>query len=1089
MRLLTTLSCLLLGAVLAYSIPVYAQEEAVESPAVELSAEQPAPVEQVEPTTEPSVEPSVVVEEILPGVTSELNLSEIGLPLDGDLPEAITEDTKAEAEEEVAEQAAPVVREWWKSGYVTLLALVLVFFLSSYIANACSKAWRMPEHNLRIFILLLCFLGGVSSTFLGWHRLTLGIDLRGGVILVYDVLTKADSGSDEKAATAKDTSVDMDQLTRALGMRINPGGVREISITKLGTNQIRIIIPQAEDAEVARIERMISESGALEFRILASTRYDKDGPIIDLAKAESGKTVYATDGSELAFWVPAAPGEAQRFDHDPALTTRKRGKELEVLVLADDYNITGADISSIRETRDERNQLALGFNLNADGGNRFYALTNENKKDPVNPDRVRLLGIIMNGQLYSAPRLNAAIRSNGIIEFGQRNTVEEKRQLQQEISDLIAVMNAGSLPADLSKEPASRLITGATLGEDTINKGMNSMLIGGAVILLFMVGYYRTAGLIACFAVVMNFFLIMTVMLALRSAFTLPGLAGLILTLGMAIDANILIFERMREELANGATLRMAIRNGFDRAFTAIIDTNLTSLIVGFILYAVGNEQIKGFAVTLILGVTFTMFTAIYCCRTIFDILERTKTITTLTMNRFLDKPNFDFMGKWRICVTFSVICTVVSLAATGIRGRDILDIDFIGGVSVEAVFTKPQKIGDIRDALNKKENDLPAISVSEVQLDAASAQAIEKETGMKTEPHTRFIINTSIKPEFNKNPNENLAYLAGVMKKEFGDDLVYQVLHSEIDEAASQITSATPDSEAVSDAETSTDQIVARLTVEPLMNQLAIHSKIDGLMKAAVEKGVLANTFNFTMSHPESVSNPANLQSGGTRSGSWILTMHTSRANAEALLKEMETRHENPYFPTSTTIGGAVARYAQIQAILAVTGSLVCIVAYMWFRFHRAMYGIVAAIGLVHDVIVTLGCVALSLWLAPFLGFVGVFEFKIGLPEVAAFLMVIGYSLNDTIILFDRIREIKGKLPYISMELVNKGINQTLSRTLLTSFSTAFVLLVLYCFGGAGIHTFSFILLVGVVFGTYSSVYIASVLLYAFASFDEKKK
>ena len=1089
MRLLTTLSYVLLGAILTFSTPVFAQD-ALESP-------EPSIVEQQEPV----VDAAVTVEDAVPpgSTASELDLSELDTPLQLDLPEAIIHagdaDTAEKAAGEEESTAVVVSREWWKSGYMTLLALVLVLFLSGYIANTCSRAWRMPEHNFRMFVLLLCFLGGVASTFLGWHRLTLGIDLRGGVILVYDVLgigtdSQEDDDADKTSPPAKTApqkggdSVDMDRLTAALRMRINPGGVREISITKLGTDQIRIIIPQAEDAEVARIERMISESGALEFRILASTQYDADGPIIDLAKSESGKTVYGPDNNSIAFWVPVAPGETEQFERDSTLTTRIRGNELEVLVKDDEFDVKGSDIRRIHESYDEHQQLALGFNLKPDGARRFYDLTSANKKDPVNPNRVRLLGIIMNGQLYSAPRLNSAIRDSGIISFGMKNTVEEKRQLQEEISHLMAVMNAGSLPADLGKEPASRLVTGATLGEDTINKGMNSVLIGGAVILVFMACYYRVAGLIACFAVLQNFFMIMTVMLTLRSAFTLPGLAGLVLTLGMAIDANILIFERMREELGNGVSLRMAIRNGFDRALSAIVDSNLTTMICGVILYAVGNEQIKGFAVTLTLGVAFSMFTAIYCCRTIFDVLERTKMITTVSMSRLFEKPNFNFMGMRYTCWILSVACIVVSLAATAIRGRDILDIDFVGGVSVEAVFAKPQRIGDIREALNKTENALPAVAVSEVKIEAASARAIERETGLKTQDQTHFIINTSIKPEYTANPNENLAYLADVLKKEFDDDLTYQTLRAEIDLDASKITPVSPDSETQPDGE-----IVANLTVEPIMNQLAVRSKIDSLIDAAIEKSVLTNTFHYTVTVAESAITPAGTQVGGVRSGNWVMTMHTSQANAEAFLKDVETLPREPYFPTSTTIGGAVAKYAQVQAILAITGSLICILAYIWFRFQGAMYGFVAVIGLIHDVIITLGCVALSVWVSSLLGFLGVYDFKIGLPEIAAFLTVIAYSLNDTIVLFDRLREIKGKLPYISEELINKAVNQTLSRTLLTSGSTAFVLIVLYCFGGAGIHTFSFILLIGVIVGTYSTIYIASALLYVFAAYYEKKQ
>lgn len=1030
--------------------------------------------------------PSVSLEEGFPQIVDLEGLdSHFG---EEDADEGESKEPADEGEEE--SDAAPVEKkkEWWRSGYTTLAAFLLVLLISGFLADRLSKAWKMPEYYIRIFVLLLCFLGGMVSTVLGLldNRLTLGIDLRGGVILVYDVVEKAkedDSGAPAKDSEPQDPvarstgGIDMDQLTRALGMRINPGGVREISITKLGSNQIRIIIPKAEDAEVARIERVISESGTLEFRILASPKFDKDLPIIDRARNEQGTTIYENiDGKQVrvAFWVPVSEGERAQFEGNTSVITRTRKSGLEVLVLHDKYNVRGDDIRRIYPTFDERQQQALGFELNGPGGRKFYALTNENKKDPVQQERVRQLGILMNGQLYSAPNLNSAIRDSGMIIFGQRSTSEERAQLRQEIEHLMNVMEAGSLPADLSEKPVSRMVTGATLGEDTINKGMNSVLLGGAVVLIFMVLYYRFAGFVACFAVIMNFFLIMAVMLALRSAFTLPGLAGLVLTLGMAVDANILIFERIREELNHGASLRMAIRNGFDRAFSAIIDSNCTTLISGLILYAVGNEQIKGFAVTLVLGVSFSMFTSIYCCRTIFDVCERRRWITNLKMAQIFVRPNYDFMGKKRFCLVFSATLIIISILATMIRGRDILDLDFVGGVSVEAVFNKPMDIAKIRGELYEP-LDNPA--VSPIQLDSSAAASAEKETGIKTEDNTHFIINMKLRSD---SPTENFTYLSDVLKEKFANDLVYHTFQYEIADSFDSATEADPQGRTT----------LVNLTVEPIMNQLAITSKIEAIMQQAVKDKELENQFNFLIEPREKADlriSDENLSSGGLRSNRWILTLNTSRENAEILMKLGETISHEPYFPTSTTIGGAVAKHARWEALLAITGSLICIIAYIWLRFHRVVYGFAAVIALVHDVIITLGLIALSKWLTHVFMFAQVYEFKIGLSEVAAFLTIIGYSLNDTIVLFDRIRETKGKLPNLTEDLINRSINQNLSRTILTSLSTLFVLVILYFFGGLGIHTFAFTLMMGIIVGTYSSIFIATVMLYYLSETQEQ--
>ncbi len=1043
------------------------------------------------PATEPAAAPpatGTTAPELPEAVTTESGTDEFATPdveAEPASEDAATADV-ATADASGAEEIGPPI-PWWESGYATLLALFLVFAGSIYFASALSKAWRMPEHNMRLFILFLCFFGAVVATALGWHRLTLGIDLRGGVILVYDVSTKVVEPSEQEKQAGQTPAAgqpgtaeySMDQLTKALGMRINPGGVREISITKLGKNQVKIIIPAAEDAEVARIERVISESGALEFRILASEQYDSDRAIIDRARNEHGSTVFdIVDGKQVrrAFWVPVAPTERDSFMSGQAIS-RVRGKELEVLVLVDRYNVLGKDIKNIRETVDERQQPALGFSFHPNGAKRFYALTNENKADPVQPNRLRQLGIIMNGELYSAPTLRSAISDSGIIEFSSRNTQAEKLALQKEIDHLMNVMNAGSLPADLSKEPVSRMLTGATLGEDTINKGKNAFIVGITLIFLFMLGYYRLAGVIACFAVIMNFFLIMAVMLALRAAFTLPGLAGLVLTLAMSVDANILIFERIREELAAGASLRIAIRNGFDRALSAIVDSNLTTIISGIILYAVGSEQIKGFAVTLVLGVTFSMFTATYCCRTIFEVLERHKWITTLRMMRLFTKTNINFMGVRNVFFVFSGIVIVISLVATGMRGKGILDIDFVGGVSVEAIFRSPQTIDEVRSKLGDRDKgNLPDLSVSNIRLDAVAAERMEKETGVKPGINTHYIINTSVKPEFYETPDNYLREVVGVLEKEFGDTLIYNTLNYEI-KSTTETAPANGEKPADPDAPAQAITTVALLTIEPVTNRLGLESKLDELAKKAQLAAVTKDTFSLDLVADDTT--PTRTDSGGgIRSKTWLLTMNTSGAEAEAFLNYAKEYYRSPYLPSSNTIGGAVARYAQIQAILALGGCLVCIVGYIWFRFQKVIYGIAAVLSLVHDVIVTLGCIALSYWFAPYLGFLGVEEFKIGLPVVAAFLTLIGYSLNDTIIVFDRIREVKGKLPDLNIDIINTSINQTLSRTLLTSISTAVVLGILYFFGGAGIHTFSFAMLVGIVFGTYSSVYIASALL-----------
>jgi SecD/SecF fusion protein len=226
------------------------------------------------------------------------------------------------------------------------------------------------------------------------------------------------------------------------------------------------------------------------------------------------------------------------------------------------------------------------------------------------------------------------------------------------------------------------------------------------------------------------------------------------------------------------------------------------------------------------------------------------------------------------------------------------------------------------------------------------------------------------------------------------------------------------------------------------------------------------------------------------TAFGEWTLTMNTTEKDAQIVLDRVRQQiNKQPYFPSSNKIGGAVAQQTRNSAISALLGSLICIVLYIWLRFQKISYGLAAVVALVHDVLITLGLLAASAWLVPFLGFAGIETFKIGLPVVAAFLTIIGYSLNDTIVLFDRVREIRGKMPNLTIPLIDKSINQTLSRTLLTSLTTLIVVLILYFFGGEGIHTFAFALVAGVLVGTYSSIFIASPALYWMIGTPEDKK
>jgi len=954
-------------------------------------------------------------------------------------------------------------------GYLTLLIVAVLIFVCYWLGHVIAKKSRLPEHGFKIFIVLLAFFGGFAALFplfMGWKHLTLGIDLQGGVVLVYDA--KPLEGSETRQAvdptTGEVTSsgFDMDQLTRAISRRVNPGGVREIAITKLGQNQVQVVIPHAEAAEVARIERIISESGALTFRILASRAYDQDAEIIRRGEAISGREVLSPSGKVDARWVPVFESQRESFGNAD-MVLRERGKTLEALVKFDDgVDITGEYLTSVHRGMGNSGSPGVSFNFNAVGGNKCARMTGVNLPDPVHSRLVRHMGIILNDSLYSAPVIRARIAGSGIIEFNAGHTDEQRQKLNQDIDDLIGILQAGALPAELGKDP-SRMLIGATLGKDTIEKARYALAFAAAFTIAFMIFYYRLAGCIASFCVITNTVLIVTIMSALNAAFTLPGLAGLVLTIGMAIDANILIYERIREELRGGASLKMAVRNGYMKAFSAIFDSNITTIGVGVILYWVGTEQVKGFAVTLTLGIALNLFTAIFCARVIMDVLVAQRSMTTFKMMQLFQRPNINFLGARYACVACSLVLIIVGLVAVGARGRGLLDIDFVGGVSVQTVFKNTQDISNVRAKLYAKdetiegvENKLNDLAVQPVQVDV-------DDEGGKVAPDTHFIITTSMPQVPGKviSTNEYRATVETILKETFGDALVYRKVSYKI-EATKRVAEY--------------DEVTVSVNISPKTNRESLASEINAMIqKVAAEQAI---TGGFLAPHITKQGYAEENLTPDMMFEDWTLTFHAPSESLERVLSAWETEvNGTPHFPSSTTVGGSVARNTRIQGIFAILGSLVFMAIYISVRFHRWVYGLIAVIGLLHDVLVVLGLLALSKWLVfPALQ---IEEFKIGLPVVAAFLTVIAYSINDTIILFDRIRENLGKSVILTGSMINMAINQTLSRTVLTSATTFLVALILYFFGGQGIHAFAFAIAVGIACGTYSTIGICSALLF----------
>jgi len=934
-----------------------------------------------------------------------------------------------------------------KSGFsplVIFLILVALFVLPILIGNYLAQLWRMPDHAWKFALTLGVLAGSIVVVTLGQFKF--GPDLAGGITLVYElqdaptVVANQNSQQGSKSAAGEQViksggrELTMDKLIGGLKKRLDPDGTKEISIRPYGSGAVEIIIPEVSEDEMDFVKDKITKLGQLEFRITADADITKDKPIIEQALLLKPNEKLVMQGDEaIAKWVPydttefGMPGSP----NDP-MVKRMAGDTPEALVLIDPYTVTGDDLASTSKGIDQRTGgPAVHFTFKSAGSSKFERLTGSNLPNEATRNKQRRLGILLDNRLVNAPNIESRISGSGQISGGSMT--------DREVELTVQVLDAGSLPAALNKTPISQEIISPTLGGETVEQGKRAIIASLAGVILFMVVYYRFAGMIACIALVLNLLMVLALMVLIKAALTLPGIAGLALSVGMSVDTNVLIYERIREELASGAALRMAIRNGFDRAMSAIIDTHLTTIISGIVLFYVGTDQVKGFAVTLILGIVTNLFTAFFCTRLMFDVAERLGMIKNLKMMHIFTNPHFDFLKFRWVALGLSWALIAIGMVAVYMRGSQLLDIDFTGGSSVTFTLNDKDKtdLSSVRKALDK--TDLRDKNLLIVGLGKAG---------------TAYTVDTS---------EQSVDIVKDVLIKEFGDKLKkYTVDVKEI--------------KPVNDAEfTGVETTVAVNTGPEYHSEQGIsHDALrEQINDALQQKGVTGAGITLT--------NPKYNPGSSARLTEWTVRLTgVDEAGAKAALEQLESKLEGtPLFPMANTIGGRVSSDMQFQAFLAVAISLVAMIIYLWFRFQKPTYGLAAGIALIHDVLMTIGMIALSYYIvnaAPGLAAaLKIDAFQINLTIVAALLTIIGYSVNDTIVTFDRLREIKGKSPKLTANMVNEAVNQTLGRTILTVFTVFIVVVILYFYGGDGLHSFAFAFLVGVVVGTYSSIYVAS--------------
>ncbi|MHC5540071.1 protein translocase subunit SecD, partial [Singulisphaera rosea] len=615
------------------------------------------------------------------------------------------------------------------------------------------------------------------------EKLKLGIDLSGGTILVY-----------EANKENLNASFNMDELISALKHRVDPDGIKEIPIRKIGSNRLEIILPADEDVD--EVKRLLTDVGALEFRILANRKHD--GQVMERALGPNGrvrppsrytwarlgevsngtnpqftdttivdpaqdwkKNLYSGIEVELSGKDAAGADQAAlvkiernssntlflaqphnlrsitsyRVDYNPSgirggspTDTRPSDPiiredqvapgriERSILCNVDRQEVNGSLLARAYSTQDERLQPAVGFVFNREGARKFSALTREHLPEENDAFKYQL-AILLDHLVMSAPSINSEIRESGIIEGGGQGFKPK------EVDYLIKILQEGSLPASLNHNPLQEEKVGPTLGEDTIAKGVRAIWVSMLVVPIFMVIYYRFAGVVAVIALVLNMVLLIGTMAFMQSTFSLPGLAGLALTIGMAVDANVLVFERMREEKERGASLAQQIRNGFNRAWVTIFDSHVTNLLSSIVLWWVGTEEVKGFALTMIIGMLWNLFTAVFVSRVIFEFCFHQGWIRKLTMLKLMDKTNYDFIGPRHYCMAASTIVILLGLGAFFARGRTMYNIDFTGGTLVSIRLneqdSKVKSLGESQRAsfVREQARDLPDVTVESLKV------------------------------------------------------------------------------------------------------------------------------------------------------------------------------------------------------------------------------------------------------------------------------------------------------------------------------------------------------------------------------------
>ncbi|MBI3854192.1 MAG: protein translocase subunit SecD, partial [Planctomycetes bacterium] len=782
-----------------------------------------------------------------------------------------------------------------------------------------------------------------------------GIDLAGGAELRYRVLFDPGFSGSKEAATKVATDV--------IRRRVEAKQLKEPKINSHGEDQIVIQLAGVDADTLNDYKRIIQTTGKLELHAAApkdlQERYNKDKVV---------------------------PSDYMVVEN----TERARGGEYEAygaqLLVQKKTVIEGRHITQA-EPRQEMvpggARWVTSFELDVEGAKMFdeAAFNLYNQRPPG------LIVIMLDGKVKSAP----AVQSPAFHGRGQISGAKD----QNDAKELSIILRSGSLPAPIGSfengqalpgKPESETFVGPTLGEDAIRRGLMASGITILAVSIFMLVYYRAAGLIAVISVILNLVYLMAIMSFFNATLTLPGIAGIVLTVGMAVDANILIFERIREEQAKGKTAAQCFDAGHDRAFTTIVDSNVTTLIAGVVLYYFGTGPVQGFAVTLSIGILTTLFSVLFCSKVFLRMLL-TGGLSSWKMMSLLRKPNVNFLRVAKACVMGSIIGTVIVMGVFFARKDEKYGIDFKGGANVAFSMNKAQSIDEVRNRIKgiKKADGLPKFDDAEIQT-ITEPEARHADTNIIKGTSRNFQLRSGF-----DNVDEIKKDLQEVFKDWLSRDPFEEMTDKDVD----------PNLRKLDGRKEGKGWII--YFKEDKFNLAADRKKISdaGKIKDLLEKDSQGAPL---FSLEEMAAPPVGLKKIKFAPTEKVSTdtdkLTKLRDELKALLGDELSKSP---FLSSGKIGSAVAGELRNSTFWAMVVSWVLMIVYVAVRFDSWRYGVAAVVALIHDAVFALGFTALAGAVVPKSWGL---NFDISLNTLAAILTVIGYSINDTIVVFDRIRE-----------------------------------------------------------------------------------